>query len=673
MRHSISSCVHPSSEPKKDCDSGGQEADSCGETAKPMLSDPNPNLLPTAKSDEFLPPLSGWNTLGGLFLVGTVAAGVTMAAIAEYPITVKVPATLRLTGEVKIVQAAVEGSIQRIEVRENQEISQGSVIAILDDSQLQIQKVQTQNNLQNIQQQIAQINAQIQAIDRQMMAETERSTRTVASGQAELIRQQRDYQDRQSQTLLEVEEALANLRVAEQELGQAQSGLQGEVAQLNLLKSALKTGVFQESQYQIQGNGVIDSLQTLSQQQFEQIAQESPAESAANVRKEREKLLQMQFEFRSAQADLTGIESALSAAQLKRDRHQNLLETGAITRQAFEEVQLLFDQQTQALAAQIARIESYQTGMKQQEQVIAGAEARLHNELAEVQLIVEQQIQAVAVQKARVETQQQAIARQEQVVAAAQSKVKRAKTTLNPTDSQIAIAREQIEGDQAIGLLRIAELTQQRSALIQQKIHQDNQGKFLEQEQEQIQGQIQQKVIEAPESGKILQLNLRNPGQVVRIGEEIAQISPTQAPLVAKAWVPSSEISQVETGQNVHLRIEACPHSEYGTLLGKVSAISPDTISGENMMLNSSLNRPFLNSSAANSSYEIMIEVQEFYLTRKSRRVGQYLESFPVNSAEGDDQRCSLQPGMQARADIISKTETFLNFILRSSRIKLAN
>ncbi|AFY81305.1 multidrug resistance efflux pump [Oscillatoria acuminata PCC 6304] len=673
MRHSISSCVHPSSEPKEDCDSGGQEADSCGETEKIMLSDPNQNLLPIAKSDEFLPPLSGWNTLGGLFLVGTVAAGVTMAAIAEYPITVKVPATIRLTGEVKIVQAAVEGTIKRIEVRENQEISQGSVIAILDDSQLQIQKVQNENNLQNIQQQIAQINAQIQAIDRQMMAETERSTRTVASGQAELSRQQRDYQDRQANTILEVEEALANLRVIEQELAQARSELKAELATLNQLISSLNTGVFQASQYRMDFNENLDNIKTLSKQQFEQIAQDSPVESAANVRKERENLSQMQSELRSAQADLTGIERALDAAQLKRDRHQNLLDTGAISRQVFEEFQLLFDQQTQALAAQTARIESYQTGMKQQEQVIAGAEARLHNELAEVQLIVEQQKQAVAAQKARVETQKQAIAREEQAVAAAQSKVQRARTALNPNDSPVAIAREQIEGDQATGLLRIAELTQQRAALIQQKIDQDNQGKFLEQELEQIQRQIQQKVIEAPEFGKILQLNLRNPGQVVRIGEEIAQISPIQAPLVAKAWVPSSEISQVETGQNVHLRIEACPHSEYGTLLGKVSAISPDTISGDNRSFNSSLNQPKLNSSVANSYYETTIELQQIYLTQKSRMGANHSESSPVNSGERNDQHCSIQPGMQARADIVSKTETFLNFILRTSRIKLGN
>ncbi|WP_052315709.1 HlyD family efflux transporter periplasmic adaptor subunit [Oscillatoria acuminata] len=638
-----------------------------------MLSDPNQNLLPIAKSDEFLPPLSGWNTLGGLFLVGTVAAGVTMAAIAEYPITVKVPATIRLTGEVKIVQAAVEGTIKRIEVRENQEISQGSVIAILDDSQLQIQKVQNENNLQNIQQQIAQINAQIQAIDRQMMAETERSTRTVASGQAELSRQQRDYQDRQANTILEVEEALANLRVIEQELAQARSELKAELATLNQLISSLNTGVFQASQYRMDFNENLDNIKTLSKQQFEQIAQDSPVESAANVRKERENLSQMQSELRSAQADLTGIERALDAAQLKRDRHQNLLDTGAISRQVFEEFQLLFDQQTQALAAQTARIESYQTGMKQQEQVIAGAEARLHNELAEVQLIVEQQKQAVAAQKARVETQKQAIAREEQAVAAAQSKVQRARTALNPNDSPVAIAREQIEGDQATGLLRIAELTQQRAALIQQKIDQDNQGKFLEQELEQIQRQIQQKVIEAPEFGKILQLNLRNPGQVVRIGEEIAQISPIQAPLVAKAWVPSSEISQVETGQNVHLRIEACPHSEYGTLLGKVSAISPDTISGDNRSFNSSLNQPKLNSSVANSYYETTIELQQIYLTQKSRMGANHSESSPVNSGERNDQHCSIQPGMQARADIVSKTETFLNFILRTSRIKLGN
>ncbi|MGH7997861.1 MAG: HlyD family efflux transporter periplasmic adaptor subunit, partial [Brasilonema sp.] len=39
------------------------------------------------------------------------------------------------------------------------------------------------------------------------------------------------------------------------------------------------------------------------------------------------------------------------------------------------------------------------------------------------------------------------------------------------------------------------------------------------------------------ETGTILKLELRNPGQVVRPGQAIAQIAPSNAPLIIKARV----------------------------------------------------------------------------------------------------------------------------------------
>ena len=89
-----------------------------------MLSDPNPDFLRPVQSDEFLPPISRWTTLGGLFLIGTVGAAFALATVIKYNVTVKAPATVRPTGELRIVQAATEGSVKRILVKENHVVKQ---------------------------------------------------------------------------------------------------------------------------------------------------------------------------------------------------------------------------------------------------------------------------------------------------------------------------------------------------------------------------------------------------------------------------------------------------------------------------------------------------------------------------------------------------------------------
>ena len=90
-----------------------------------MLSDPNPEFLRPVQSDEFLPPISLWTTLGGLFLVSTVGAAITLAAVIKYNVTVKAPATVRPLGELRIVQAATEETVTSFKVKENQVVNTG--------------------------------------------------------------------------------------------------------------------------------------------------------------------------------------------------------------------------------------------------------------------------------------------------------------------------------------------------------------------------------------------------------------------------------------------------------------------------------------------------------------------------------------------------------------------
>ncbi|MEH2070212.1 MAG: HlyD family efflux transporter periplasmic adaptor subunit [Nostoc sp.] len=478
----------------------------------------NPDSLRPANPNEFLPPISNWTTVGGIVLLTIFAASLILASVLKYKITVKVPATVRPAGELRLVQAATEGTIKSIAVQVNQPVKKGDIIALIDDNRLQTQKSQLETNIRQAKLQLSQIDAQILALDGQIVAESDRTNRVIASAKAELNRSQRDIQDRRTTSIAEVREAKANLSQAHKELQKTQTQL------------------------------------------------------------------------KSAIANLKSSDASLRAAKAKRDRYQPLLQTGSISQDQFQEVQLAVEQQEQLLESQ----------------------------------------------KASVEEQQQAIQQQQQAVEAATAKLQAVFVNLNPSDADVAISQEKIAAESATGKVSLGKLNQEREQLLQQKVEIQKQFSRDEQELQQILREIADTVIRASASGIIQELNLRNSSQVLRSGDIVAQISPNDSPLIIKALVQSQDIRKVETGQQVQLRVSGCSYTEYGTLKGKVSAISPDAIASQNQDKN-----------AAN--YEVTIQPEKLVL-----RVG--------------DRHCAIQSGMEGRADIISSQETVLQFLLRKAR-----
>ncbi|KYC42478.1 hemolysin D [Scytonema hofmannii PCC 7110] len=498
-----------------------------------MLSHFNADSLPLVQSHEFLPPIGSWVTLGSLVLVGGVGGAIALASVIEYKVTVKGQASVRPTGELRVVQAATEGQITNVFVKENQAVKKGDVLATIDDSRLQTKKSQLQSNIQQVQMQLLQIDAQIKALNRQIQAETERKNRAVSSAQAELNRVQRNYRDRQMTAKTEVEEAQANLKKAEKEWYQAQ------------------------------------------------------------------------VELRSARANLQSTEAALKAAQSKRDRYQKVVQEGALSLNQFEEVQLE----------------------------------------------VAQQQQAVEIRRATVEVQQLLIAQQQQAVAAVRAKLQRNQVSLNPSDAEVAIATEGIAQENARGQATLATLNREWEALFQQRIQIKNQLQRDTSELQQIESDLSQTKITVTEDGIISRLNLRNPGQSVRMGEEIAQIVPSNAPLAIKAAVSPEDISQLEKGQKVQMRVSACPYPDYGTLKGVVSQISKDTIKSQRSEALPSVANISIPSWDSNASfYEVTILPDSLSLGRGNHQ-------------------CTIQLGMEGRADIISRRETVLKYMLRKARL----
>jgi len=135
-----------------------------------MSHTPQPRPLHSLQSDEFLPPLSRWMTLGGLFLVGTFGAAIALASVTKYNSTVRTMAIVRPAGEVQIVQVATEGTVESVMVSENQVVKKGDAIAKIDNSQLRSQKNLIQDNIQQCQSELEQINKQVNDLENQVFA-----------------------------------------------------------------------------------------------------------------------------------------------------------------------------------------------------------------------------------------------------------------------------------------------------------------------------------------------------------------------------------------------------------------------------------------------------------------------------------------------------------------------
>ncbi|OUL20569.1 HlyD family secretion protein [Nostoc sp. RF31YmG] len=281
-----------------------------------MHSEPSPDLIRPISSDQFLPPISLWTILGGFFLIGTIGAAVILAALTRYNITVKAPATVRPAGDVRFVQATSEGIVKSILVKENQVVSQGDTIAYIDSSQLETKKSQIISTIRQNDLQISQIAAQIKALQTQITAESNSMQRAIASAQADLSRNQRDYQDQKITTQTQVQEAEASLELAREEMKRYQQlGNTGAIATLQIKE---KEQTFKAALARLERTkaGLNPSNATVVIA-TERIAQEkAKGESTlAILKKEQEELIRRQIEIQNqistAQTELKQVSTEL--------------------------------------------------------------------------------------------------------------------------------------------------------------------------------------------------------------------------------------------------------------------------------------------------------------------------------------------------------------------------
>ncbi len=95
------------------------------------------------------------------------------------------------------------------------------------------------------------------------------------------------------------------------------------------------------------------------------------------------------------------------------------------------------------------------------------------------------------------------------------------------------------------------------------------------------QTELQQLTLRAPAAGVVSALKIGRSGEVVQLGQTIAEIAPEGAPLVLAAALPTREAGFVKVGDTVQIKFDAYPYQDFGVVTGKVHTIAPDSTPDE--------------------------------------------------------------------------------------------
>lgn len=141
--------------------------------------------------------------------------------------------------------------------------------------------------------------------------------------------------------------------------------------------------------------------------------------------------------------------------------------------------------------------------------------------------------------------------------------------------------------------------------------------------------------ITAPVTGVVKHLKLNTLGGVLRTGDELMQISPTQSDMVIEVKVNPVDIGQLALGMPVSIKLDAFDFSIYGSLSGRLRYLSSDTLTEQSEQGN-------------HSYYRAHIHLDE-----------NYAEANPKFA------HLDLKPGMNASVDIQTDRRTVLHYLTK--------
>ncbi|HEX5670793.1 MAG TPA: HlyD family type I secretion periplasmic adaptor subunit [Sulfuricurvum sp.] len=142
--------------------------------------------------------------------------------------------------------------------------------------------------------------------------------------------------------------------------------------------------------------------------------------------------------------------------------------------------------------------------------------------------------------------------------------------------------------------------------------------------------QVTRTAIKSPLNGIVQKLYVNTVGGVIKPGDNLIEIVPTEGGLLIEAKIKPADIAFIYPGQSATVKVTAYDYSIYGSLKGKVVTISPDTVSDKN----------------DNVYYIVKIQTNKKYLGSKEKPL-------------------KIIPGMMVHVDIVTGKKTIMEYILK--------
>jgi adhesin transport system membrane fusion protein len=145
-----------------------------------------------------------------------------------------------------------------------------------------------------------------------------------------------------------------------------------------------------------------------------------------------------------------------------------------------------------------------------------------------------------------------------------------------------------------------------------------------------LEDQVTRTIVKSPMKGIVQRLFVHTVGGVIKPGQDIMEIVPSDETLLVKVRIKPKDIAFIYKGQRAIVKFTAYDFAIYGGLEGKVVQISPDSIKDDE----------------GNVFYEVRIKTDKNYIGRNGKRL-------------------KIIPGMTTTVDIITGKKTVLDYILK--------
>lgn len=135
--------------------------------------------------DNFLPSPNRFLIFGGLGLVSALGIGAMVSSFLTYRTIVTAQATVEPIGDIQTIQASGGGTAEKILVKNYDTITPGQIIASLDNSSLRTEIFNIQAQVTQLQEQIAQVNSEIIALEQRQAGQSRRRQTTFSTGESQ--------------------------------------------------------------------------------------------------------------------------------------------------------------------------------------------------------------------------------------------------------------------------------------------------------------------------------------------------------------------------------------------------------------------------------------------------------------------------------------------------------